>query len=221
MSTTATPMIKRFCMRKQTMCEYANELGYCKVTACAYEWIIGCIKHDGFIKTDRFDKANQIILEALEPSGDLISREVYEDKVEYYETKIEYLEGELEKHQPRVGTSDLISRADAIDKLRKERNREDENIIPYEDSDIGVLVGLDKAIRIVQDVPSVSAEPKRGEWELYTTYEEVYDMFGDVTWAKKYKCSNCGFIHTTIENRSRYNYCPNCGAYMVKGESDD
>ena len=29
------------------------------------EWIIGCIKHDGFIKTDRFDKANQIILEAL------------------------------------------------------------------------------------------------------------------------------------------------------------
>ena len=36
MSTTATPMIKRFCMRKQTMCEYANELGYCKVTACAY-----------------------------------------------------------------------------------------------------------------------------------------------------------------------------------------
>ena len=29
------------------------------------EWIIGCIKHDGFVKTDRGDKANQIILEAL------------------------------------------------------------------------------------------------------------------------------------------------------------
>ena len=29
------------------------------------EWIIGCIEHDGFIKTDRFDKANQIILDAL------------------------------------------------------------------------------------------------------------------------------------------------------------
>lgn len=40
------------------------------------EWIIGCIKHDGFIKTDRFDKANQIILEALEQTepSDLISR---------------------------------------------------------------------------------------------------------------------------------------------------
>ena len=35
------------------------------------EWIIGCIKHDGFIKTDRFDKANKIILDALadRPSG--------------------------------------------------------------------------------------------------------------------------------------------------------
>ena len=30
------------------------------------EWIIGCIKHDGFIKTDRFDKANQFILDALQ-----------------------------------------------------------------------------------------------------------------------------------------------------------
>ena len=40
------------------------------------EWIIGCIKHDGFIKTDRFDKANQIILEALDSTEprDLISR---------------------------------------------------------------------------------------------------------------------------------------------------
>ena len=40
------------------------------------EWIIGCIKHDGFIKTDRFDKANNIIVDALEscdrPSGEWI-----------------------------------------------------------------------------------------------------------------------------------------------------
>ena len=28
-------------------------------------WIIGCIEHDGFIHTHRFDKANQIILDAL------------------------------------------------------------------------------------------------------------------------------------------------------------
>lgn len=30
------------------------------------DWIIGCIEHDGFIHTDRFDKANQIILDALQ-----------------------------------------------------------------------------------------------------------------------------------------------------------
>lgn len=36
------------------------------------DWIIGCIQHDGFIHTDRFDKANQIILDAL--SADKISR---------------------------------------------------------------------------------------------------------------------------------------------------
>ena len=30
------------------------------------EWIIGCIKHDGYLHTDRFDKANNIIVDALE-----------------------------------------------------------------------------------------------------------------------------------------------------------
>ena len=29
------------------------------------DWIIGCIEHDGFIHTDRFDKANYIIHDAL------------------------------------------------------------------------------------------------------------------------------------------------------------
>ena len=36
------------------------------------DWIIGCIKHDGFIKTDRFDKANQIILDALSAEAEWI-----------------------------------------------------------------------------------------------------------------------------------------------------
>ena len=30
------------------------------------DWIIWCIEHDGFIHTHRFDKANQIILDALQ-----------------------------------------------------------------------------------------------------------------------------------------------------------
>ena len=51
------------------------------------EWIIGCIKHDGFIKTDRFDKANQIILEAL--SADVVSREKYEEVKAYMDTLVD------------------------------------------------------------------------------------------------------------------------------------
>ena len=37
------------------------------------DWIIGCIEHDGFIKTDRFDKANRIILDALSAKAEWIS----------------------------------------------------------------------------------------------------------------------------------------------------
>lgn len=44
------------------------------------DWIIGCIKHDGFIKTDRFDKANQIILDAL--SGEAETKCVAQIKVD-------------------------------------------------------------------------------------------------------------------------------------------
>lgn len=39
------------------------------------DWIVGCIKHDGFVKTDRGDNANQIILDALSadrPKGEWI-----------------------------------------------------------------------------------------------------------------------------------------------------
>ena len=42
------------------------------------DWIIGCIEHDGFIHTDRFDKANQIIHDALSADavqGEWIERE--------------------------------------------------------------------------------------------------------------------------------------------------
>lgn len=44
------------------------------------DWIIGCIEHDGFIKTDRFDKANQIILDAL--SGEAETKCVAQIKVD-------------------------------------------------------------------------------------------------------------------------------------------
>lgn len=70
------------------------------------EWIIGCIKHDGFIKTDRFDKANQIILEALSAEQNC------DNCKEYGSYKCTKCDGEMYyKTEP----SDLISRADAIE----------------------------------------------------------------------------------------------------------
>ena len=55
------------------------------------EWIIGCIKHDGFIKTDRFGKANQIILQIIldalsaDRVGEWTAEIGYEGEVLYYE----------------------------------------------------------------------------------------------------------------------------------------
>ena len=33
--STALPPVKRYCVKKQRMCERVNELGYCTVTACS------------------------------------------------------------------------------------------------------------------------------------------------------------------------------------------
>ena len=69
------------------------------------EWIIGCIKHDGFIHTHRFDKANQIILDALEladrPTEDYsdlpdIPRAYYEKIVGNMSHEINMLKQQLE-----------------------------------------------------------------------------------------------------------------------------
>ena len=48
-------------------CDHHRSVSWCSLAIPNHDrdWIIGCIEHDGFIKTDRFDKANQIILDAL------------------------------------------------------------------------------------------------------------------------------------------------------------
>ena len=129
--------------------------------------------------------------EAIQLFKEMESKETYWQLQELCDLAIEALSADAPTIEPSGDTStkntntstntstDLISRADAIDKLRKERNREDENIIPYEDSDIGVLVGLDKAIRIVQDVPSVSAERvalQSEEYPLRLTEETAIEL---------------------------------------------
>lgn len=63
----------------------------------------------------------------------------------------------------------------------------------------------------IYDIPSAQ---KRGNWIDGEYKEPIYDLHGTKTWAITYKCSECGFIHTVIENFGSYSYCPNCGASM-------
>ena len=61
-----------------------------------------------------------------------------------------------------------------------------------------------------------SAE-RRGRWIHYAHREPLYDISGVKTWGEEYQCSNCGFIHSAIEDFGHYAYCPWCGAKMEEG----
>ena len=135
------------------------------------EWIIGCIKHDGFIKTDRFDKANKIILEALEPTepsdltttntekvqncGDLISRAELIKRFKSFEETYLTLNTICDEVQSAPSVSvpqgDLISRSEAVKALLS-------HFVPqtYTGEDVEIAEKLAK--KIMSKVPSVSAE---------------------------------------------------------------
>lgn len=68
------------------------------------------------------------------------------------------------------------------------------------------------------DCPLVPVS-EHGRWEHYEHREQQYDIMGVKTYAEAYKCSNCGFIHSVIEDFGHYAYCPNCGCAM-EGEDD-
>lgn len=58
--------------------------------------------------------------------------------------------------------------------------------------------------------PADVVEVKRGQW-IPQEYMSEIDSF---TYTE-YKCSNCGEI-----SKKKSNYCPNCGASMMKGEAN-
>ena len=92
---------------------------------------------------------------------------------------------------------DLISRQAAIDAVR----------------------GSIWAQNHIKNLPSVKPQ-KVGRWDFFERREPQYDLVGVKTWAVAYKCSECGFIHTVIEDFGHYAYCPNCGAKMERGDVD-
>lgn len=97
----------------------------------------------------------------------------------------------MQKGEPM---SDLIDRDGLIQLIESEsRKWGDEYEIPDVLCDIS-------------DFPS--AEPKRGKW-----IEEKEDWRNQIVWVS---CSECGFA-----SGKSYNFCPDCGASMVRGEEDE
>jgi len=70
----------------------------------------------------------------------------------------------------------------------------------------------------IDNLPSVTPQSKTGHWIEKGKTDIAYDMCGYKSWATKYMCNHCGFIHTAIENHGVYSYCPNCGADMREVE---
>ena len=66
--------------------------------------------------------------------------------------------------------------------------------------------------RMINDAPTVSAEPKTGEWDLCKDDDGVYGV-----------CSICGcYVDFSLYGRP-YKVCPHCGARMLgeDGEADE
>lgn len=63
-------------------------------------------------------------------------------------------------------------------------------------------------------------QDSHGEWEKYGDKIEAFDIAGHKTWGQKRRCTNCGFIHTYIEDFGFYPFCPNCSALMYKEEGE-
>lgn len=73
-------------------------------------------------------------------------------------------------------------------------------------------------IEMIKDAPTIEPQRKKGKWLFKERREPVYDISGVKTWGIAYMCSECGFIHTVIEDFGQYAYCPNsnCGADMTE-----
>lgn len=56
-TTTTKEQVKRFCRYQGIMCEYATEMGYCKITGCAkLHELYGAYKDNKDMRGECYDK---------------------------------------------------------------------------------------------------------------------------------------------------------------------
>lgn len=84
------------------------------------------------------------------------------------------------------------------------------------------IAGTDYFIKIslLEKLIPYKPKEKTKKWEYIERKESKYDIDGKKTWAAVYKCPNCGFLHTVIENFGLYRYCPDCG-WDMRGEHNE
>lgn len=107
-------------------------------------------------------------------------------------------------------------------KRQKYENTKIDGLLTVADVIEAVISELDGTSFVgFKNAPTIELQRKKGKWLFKERREPVYDLSGVKTWGIAYMCSECGFIHTVIEDFGQYAYCPNsnCGAEM-EGQDD-
>ena len=88
--------------------------------------------------------------------------------------------------------------------------------LAYDDWNQGIATSFADAcneiINIVEEQPTIKPERKKGEWIPVEVKGVPYGII--------MKCNKCNF-ETMVNDALYYNYCPNCGWQMMRGDEDE
>ena len=102
-------------------------------------------------------------------------------------------------------SDDAISRQAVFDYIYNDLGLGDEE----NGKDVERLMELESSYKYIKSLPPVNPQPKTGHWEWLTE--------------DKYRCSNCNHETRVDEcmNKPMYEFCPFCGAKMVKPQESE
>lgn len=110
--------------------------------------------------------------------------------------------------------SDLIDRQMVIDAVLRVAQTCPAEFENSGDAKMGYIAAIQSIYHEFKAISPAQPERKQGKWTFYEDRAPVWDIAGEKTWARVYKCSECGFVHSVIEDFGQYGFCPNCGADM-------